>query len=559
MAKPPKKIPASTSIATPTAAGPLTDPLGRPRASVQRLEADGAAPLPVSTVMDSLPGTSGEHPSVIVCALNEPLSPVPGRRSVTAAEAPDARPGTRSHSQGNPQHPVFIEPELAKLLTDQDNPQQALRYDKRGKAYADMEGGTVMVALTEDGYRQTHAQEMTPSGKRMEQIPGTRLWRPLSPDNAPSRHVPIDINQTTDETLSPSPGPSKRARISESAAAETDTDARVHHLFERQPAVLDVSANRWRPWGTRTKPETGQAIEIDGLHYRIVPQDLPLGSGLVFLQHPDFAPDRFDTFEHMLRHTPLLQPLWALKREGQWRVMATRLPFEMPASQYVARAFEYLTDHSATAVARAVFDYASHSSLTGRDLSLITQTFHFWLDRVNNTAPARNLADPLLMLPILPTRPDNLVPGGILTLPPPHSEPLQRLDFDRRRRPLEWAAYTASPTPGSLREVFRSMLLHSGYSLYLTPRIFSEGALIFHRDDIAAVFVLRFPVVLGDSIPRHVSVGSELSSLGRITGPSMKEQQRLAAYLAEKPVIHLVGGIQYIPPDQWTPFIAREK
>ncbi|WP_414868650.1 hypothetical protein [Pseudomonas sp. IT-347P] len=454
---------------------------------------------------------------------------------------------------------MFIEPELVKLLKNPDNSLQALRYDKRGKAYADMEGGTVMIALTEDGYRQTHAQEMTPSGARMEQIPGTRLWRPLGTENAPSRHTPVDINLTTEAPLSPSPGPSKRARISEPPAAEPDTDAQGRHLFERQPAVLDVSANRWRQWGTRTKPETGQAIEIDGLHYRIMPQDLPVDTGLVYLQHPDFAPDRFDTFEHMLRHSPLLQPLWALKRDGQWRVMATRLPFEMPASQYVARAFEYLADHSATAIARSVFDYASHSSLTGRDLSLITQTFHFWLDRVNNTAPDRNLADPLLMLPILPTRPDNLVPGGILTLPPPHSEPLQRLDFDRRRLPLEWAAYTASPTPGKLREVFRSMLQHSGYSPYPSPRTFSEGALIFHREGIAAVFVLRFPVVLGDSIPRHVSVGSEPGSLGRNTGSSMKEQHRLAAYLGEKQVIHLVGGIQYIPPDQWTPFIARER
>ncbi|WP_277761304.1 hypothetical protein [Pseudomonas sp. A34-9] len=456
------------------------------------------------------------------------------------------------------QHPVFIDAELANRLKVYPGTSEGIRYDKHKKAYVEMEGGMVMVRKGRDGYRQTHAQEPSPTGDPVEQIPGSHLWRQIVTDDAPSKRSRADADLAAEPESEATTGPSKRARLSDESHVTNEANALVENLYAQQSSAIDLSAGQWKNWARTQKPESGESVEIEGKHYLIVPKDLRPETELVYLQHPGFVPDRFDAFEQMLRQEPDRQPKWALKRDGQWKVLEIP-PFAMPPSQYVSTAFNYLSDHSTAAIARAVFDRVSlPDGINSDGLSTMALTFRHWLDRVNNESPMRDLSDPLVMLPRLPVQPDPLVAGGILTLPPRDSVPLQRLDFDPQRFPLEWGVYTAAPTAASLRTLFSTVLQHNGYSVNPTPRQHKEAALIFHRQGVAAIFVLRLPRITGDTVLRKSIVGSEVTSAEFLNRFSAAEKEKLNSHLARGEVINLVGGVQLASIGTPTLFMVRE-
>jgi hypothetical protein len=146
----------------------------------------------------------------------------------------------------------------------------------------------------------------------------------------------------------------------------------------------------------------------------------------------------------------------------------------------------------------------------------------------------------------------------LLTLPAPDSSPLQRLDLDPARFAQEWATYTAGPTPGALRELFSSVLQLNGYNINPTPRQHSEGALIFHRPDVAAVFVLKLPRIVDNQVPRYTSPGSELNNPDFLSRLSPAQRQQLENDLNHTEIIYLVGGVQQISPANPTLFMIRE-
>ncbi|TMU71559.1 hypothetical protein FGA82_26195 [Pseudomonas fluorescens] len=551
MAKPPKKIPRATSPETSvTSTNPVLNPLGALPGETGHAEPSGTTGNPLSDAYSphASPNAAAARPSVIIRPALSRESQLGLSRAAewvrqhSIEVQPSAHAGT-SMSEAPPQ-PVFINTESASQLKLQVSTAEGFRYDKHKKAYVEMHGGMVMVGKTLDGWRQTHAGESTPTGERVEQIPGTRLWREL------------DATQQGPHSVT---DPGRRPGLDEHAYAAINASTLVEQLFSRQNVALDLSAGQWKNWGKTIKPDSGESIEIDGQHYPIIAQGLRADTGLVYLQHPGFSPDSYDAFENMLRHEPSRQPKWALKHQGQWKVLDNHPPFAMSATQYVSTAYNYLSEHSTNNLARAVFDRVSlPQGVNAHGLSVMALTFRHWIDRVNNEAPMHGLSDPLVMLAKLPTPPGSLAGGGLLTLPAHDSVGLQRLDFNPKRFPQEWAVYAAAPTAGSLRALLVSVLQHNGYSINPTTRRLSEGALIFHRSGVAAVFVLKLPPITGNQVPRTTPAGHELTDPAFQSRLSTAQKQQLDSHLAHTEVIYLVGGLQQISPDNPTLFIVRE-
>jgi hypothetical protein len=234
----------------------------------------------------------------------------------------------------------------------------------------------------------------------------------------------------------------------------------------------------------------------------------------------------------MLRHESSLQPKWALKRNGQWRVLDNHAPFEMSPTQYVSTALRYLSEHSVNNLARAVFNRVSTpEGIDAAGLSAMTLTFRHWADGVNETMAQHSLSDPLMMLPRLPARHHDQYAGGLLTLPALTSNRLQRLDFDARQQ-------DSMPSASSSRDLFERILGLSGYSINPNrhPHPSGEDVMIFHRE----------------------GVGSELANPDFQSRLSQVERQALAEHLNHYEVVYLVGGKEQFSPDNSTLFIVRE-
>jgi len=541
MAKPPKKIPRPTSPETPTA---LLHPTpGQPGTSTADT---GANPDPNNP--HTLPGAPAPRPSVII-------SPAPASRTAASTarvtdslvlppvhSEPSALTGTSSERFSPP---VYINSASVLQLKRKANDAEGFLYDKRNKPYVELPDGVVMVGRSADGWRQTFAGESTPTGQRVERIPESTLWREVDPLIAEPAHVLAM--------------PARRISVQEQALAASDTRALVADLVSRQDTALDLSTGQWKNWGRTTRPESGESIEIAGLHYRIVAQSLGADSGLVYLQHPGFSPGRYDAFEDMLRHDPSRQPKWALKRDGLWRVLDDHPPFAMSQAQYVSTAFKHLSAQSIDNLARAVFDRVSlPGGITGDGLSVMTLTYRYWLDRVNNEAPGLGLSDPLLMLPTLSTLPGNLTGGRLLALPAHDVKLLQRLDFEPKKFPQQWDAYTAAPTPANLRALFAHILQDNGYTVTPSPRQLEENAVVFSPPNIAALFILKLPPVSGDHVPRYTAPGSNFTNPDFLALLNSQNKQALKRFLDQTEVAHLVGGIQHLSTGNPTLFIVRE-
>lgn len=500
------------------------------------------APAPVLTKVDHQPRWRVERPDWLSAGSGADTQ----AQTVAAPMTPSA--------------PTFVPAHLAGLLTKAERSVDGIRYDRHKRTYVDMEEGTVLVRKNGDGhYQAASASELVPSGARLERIPGTNLWRATARTvtHTPTSTQP-STHQPSAEPGEPTPGPSKRPRPDEESSRAADTDIIAEHLLSTESTAIDLSYSLWRNWGTDTPPQSGQSIEIDGLHYPIVRQVMQPDTRLVYLQHPGFTPTRFDAFEQMLLDNPSQQPKWAVKDDDQWKVVKNRIPFAMPLSQYVASSFKYLSNHSANAIARAVFDRTSHfTTIDAHGLALMSRTFHHWLDRASTPAPRRELADPLMMLPKLLTTLSGT--DTIISLPTPSAEALLRLDFDPKRIPQAWDEYVTNAPGASLRSLFSTVLEHNGYTVNRTTRLLSEDALLFHREGLDAVFVLRFPdTTLLGNMKRHAAPGSELTDPAYRARIGEEQWQELSNRLDLDKVIYLLGSAQPVGSDQTTLVIVRE-
>jgi len=512
-----------------------------------------------SVTIHHRPATSDTRPTVIVPRLPTAGDPLPSvvtpallvanwiARHFETGHAPAfADPSISAQAQPS----FLINPELAAQLKKNPGTEDGFWYDKFKKAYVEMPDGMVMVKKDVQGWRQTRATEATPTGKWVVQNPDSKIWREMDSDDISSRASPLESVPTTAAGAGPSPV--KRPRLTDDNAPSSGSSVVIEYInLAPQSDPLDMSPAHWKNWGKKTKPETGESVEIAGMHYPIVEQVLAPDTDYIYLQHPSFKPESFDAFENMLRNDPSKQPKWVMKRNGQWEVAANVAPFEMSPTQYVSRSVRHLSERSANNLARAVSDrVATPQGIGAGGLTVMSLTFRHWLNRVNKTTYP-DFSDPLLILPKLATRPHDQYKGGMLHLPAPDTTPLQRLDFDIPDAP---------PANSSTRELFEQVLQDNGYTINPRqhPIASGEDVLIFHREGVAAVFVLRLPALTQTLLPRHSVAGSELANPQFKNTLSPAEKQALDEQLTRIEIIYLVGGKQQLSPEITTLFMVRE-
>ncbi|KII38450.1 hypothetical protein [Pseudomonas fluorescens] len=446
------------------------------------------------------------------------------------------------------EQPVYLPPEDAALLTPREQTPNGIRYDRHRKTYIDTAEGTAMVRKNaNDEYQHSSANVRDASTLLFEEIPGTRLWRRKT-GSEPERSLQEKRKASTD-TPEPVAGPSKRLHQEEGTDA---TQALTENLLSANPDAINLSFGLWRNWGQRVRPQQGQHIEIDGQYYRVMEQDLSANPQMVYLQHPSFSPDLYDAFEFMLRDYPSRQPKWAVKRNNQWTVLDGVVPFEMPITQYISKTFRYLSDQSVNSLARAMFNQANQSEIIrAPGLAMMNLVFGYWANRAQRRAPRRELADPLLMLrPLSGPEPTVAIPS----LP---GEGLMRLDFDPGRFSRHWNAYAAAPTAPNLRKLFSQLLEDDGYVINHSMSTLAENELLFYREKIDHVFVLKLPPLINGKLQRFQPERFERSEV--VLQTSSSEPKPLSAYSKDQKISYLLGGTQTDVLGQTTLFIFKDQ
>jgi hypothetical protein len=468
------------------------------------------------------------------------------RQSVWTFERPD----WLAHDTGNEQldmaadvtpEPMYLSPDDAALLTPRLHSTDGIRYDKHRKTYVDTAQGTVMVRKNAAGqYQQSSATARNASALLFEQIPGTRMWQ------GKTAQSDTEPESSWQEKTNPATQGSDKSRHQEQSA--NATRMLTESLLSAHPATINLRFGLWRNWGQNIRPPLGQHIEIDGQYYRVMQQDLNADPRLVYLQHPLFSPALYDAFEYMLRDNPSLQPKWAVRNNDQWTVLDNVVPFEMPITQYISRAFKYLSDQSVSALARAMFNQANQSEIiNGSGLALMNQVFRFWANRDGYSAPRGELAEPLLMLRSL----------SPLAMPASRSEGLMRLDFDPGRFSRHWNEYAAEKTAVSLRKLFSRLLEDAGYGVIRSRNTRDEDVLLFYRENIDHVFVLQLPSPANGNLQQRALENIQLSEAQRQLWVS--DQKPLSAYQDEQNISFLLGGVQTDIQRQTSLFVTKIK
>lgn len=536
--KPPKKVPKPNT--------PETNPPGRNNAGE-----DGAPPrltLPEIRIPDPVPSAPGN------------------RRPQSGSDDNAQEPTIRVENISTP-GPLVITPAVAtsdinflpsalvpKLPAPLDD---GLRRGQRNTMYAEIENeGVTLVRRRDDGqYQASSASELTATGPLLERIAGTAYWRRKNTESAdqPPRITEPLPGSSRDEQ--PGPSTRKRPRQEEEADKLTEKHPLLVELLTQTTAPLDLSSALWQNWGSTTKNHAVESLEINGLHYRIVPHGSPEQTGIAFLEHPRFSPSRYEAFEQMLQDDLSLQPRWAIKRTGQWEVPENRYPFEKSLTHYVAETFRDFSDESRNNVARAVFNRANDSGIiNGLGLMVLKQTFRNWAD-ANNRVPKRELSDPLLMLPVI-TRTTSI--GWLALTPSDASGTLRRLDFDPVHFPTEWKNFETNPSNHNLKRLVRNVLMRNGYEVFPLTNEHQGPTLVFTRKNHDSVFFLKLGRIDGHAIRDITPPGNELSDPYLSTRIGEPAQAALRAAYDQNKVVWLLGGTQRTASGWQSVFIIRE-
>ncbi|MEX3777531.1 hypothetical protein [Pseudomonas sp. MYb118] len=425
--------------------------------------------------------------------------------------------------------PSFLVNGLSAPLAD------GLRYGNRRTIYAEIENeGITLVRLDTDGQlRAASINQLNATGPLLERVGTSAFWR----------------RKITDEQ----PGPSrKRPRLDSDSS---DADALAADLLVGDPQPLDLSPKPWRNWGSSTRPSASESIEVDGLHYSVVPHGSPELTNIAYLQNPRFTPSGFDAFEQMLRVDATLQPRWALKRNGRWEVLESHLPFEKSLKAYVTESYKDLTDASSTAVARTVFNRANHAEVIDAfGLSTMKQAFRNWTNpRIR--LPRTDLADPLLMLPAIPRKLGN---GWVTVLPEASSSALRRLELNPDHFPEQWRTFADDPSNLNLKQLVSTVLVRNGYEVFPLSSDHQGPTLVFTRPNHDWVFFLKLGRVNGDAIRQITPSGAELSDPQLSLRIGEAARTRLLSAYDQNKVVWLLGGTQITSADVHSVFLIRE-
>lgn len=446
----------------------------------------------------------------------------------------------------------IIQSNLADRLTKPD--ERGLRYDKLKRIYVDVvDEGTVMVRRNADGqYQETSSGELTPSGPVLEGIDGMTLWQRKAPNATTTDDSPqLDAYQQTSTAKDLGPGPSKRPRLDENVET-SDTVAGAEHIA----APENSNPYLWASWAKTSKPDAVDSIQIGQLHYQIVPTG-PLAEWypLVFLQHPQFAPSRFEAFERMLHEAPSLQPVAVVNRTGtDFRKVSGVTPlFEKPLTQHIADTFKGFTGDTSRAVAKRLFELSSGSKeVNGVGLARMKQTFRNWEGESAVGVPG--LGDPLDMLPVAIRTEGS---RQIIALRSPNAgETLQQLDFNPSH---SWKIYANNPTAMNLKTLFIKILNESGYDTFTPDAVTHFNSLVFRRPNHNKIYFLKLGTVKTDGLEIRTPLVPELEDPLLINQMSAEINQLLVAANARNDVVWLIGGVQHQPTKSPSIFIIRDR
>ncbi|VVO59114.1 hypothetical protein [Pseudomonas fluorescens] len=436
----------------------------------------------------------------------------------------------------------IIPPTFAEKLTKADS--NGLRYDKLKRTYADVaEEGTVLVRKNAEGeYQASNASELTPSGPVLESIEGMTLWQ-RKPQLAES---PLQRPSTEDS----GPGPSKRPRLDD-GIEPGETEAGI------VPVTVTTTPNSylWASWGKITKPDASESIQIGQLHYPIVPRG-PLADKLplAFIQHPQFAPSRFEAFERMLHEAPELQPVPVYRSsQGQQKVSGAGRVFKKTLTQYVVDTFKGFTDQTSRVVAKRLFELSSGSEeMNGSGLARMMQTFRNW--QGNSMKGVPGIGDPLDMLPATATLGGSRRVVSLLT--PESVKTLQQLNLNPSNH---WKIYADDPTAINLKTLFINILNDSGYDTLTPEAVTHHNTLVFKRPNHPKVYFMKLGRTVDDDIEIRTPLTPELEDPLLIKQMSANTHQTLVAANARNDVVWLIGGIQHPPGRSPSLFIIRDR
>ncbi|WP_236182466.1 MULTISPECIES: hypothetical protein [Pseudomonas] len=400
------------------------------------------------------------------------------------------------------------------------------------------EGGTVLLGIdSENHYRARLNSDYNPSGPRIERVEGTLTWRVKPSDESAGDN---DSRLTFKRLRTPDDDPGE---VVASKRPSTSTG--------------DDGSDPWKRWAAPPQHASFGSLEIDGTQFLLVPRGTDPDHPIVYIKNPEHWVYDFDYLERILDTDLMQQPRGAIRvpPANQWEV-DPNLPFQHPLKQYVAAYFPRLSETSVAKVARHQFSLANDGDMaTGVGLTRLRQTFNDW--KSGNSAPRPRLADPLLMLPVLPTSGSGSGFSRTLDLPNASPQgPLERLDFDLTRQ--EWDHFTKTQSGTELKRMMTGILTRQGYDVFPPTMANAFPALVFRRKNHPFVFFISLYRVKGRKIHQPLNSDPNATDARLNTQIGYAALQEILQAHAEKKLVWLKGGSQVLTSQTDTVFIVRD-
>jgi len=438
----------------------------------------------------------------------------------------------------------YLSPELIPLLSEPD-PSSGIR-TFRTRTYVELaEGGTVLLGRdAEQNYRARSSTELVASGPRLEQVEGSLLWRLI-----PQRDVAHDSDFNT----------GMLHRLSDDESPEAVAPKRARATTSHGEAATQSTSTFTKQWGIDPRFTVWEYITLGSAHYKVLTRIDAREYPGAYIQSPLHPAYDFDLLEAILRHTPDEQPrrVTRVPPDNHWEI-DTRLPFKKPLTTYVREDFPELTTVTLENVARRQFELANASPFAdAAGLNALQQM----IDSRNNATPSPHpqWADPLLMLPTLPTSSSSRGTARAIALPTPSATgTLDRLDFDPLRFQRHWLYFLTTYSPVDFKRFMAGLLARNGYTVMEPSSFSSFPALVFQRTGHDYVFFMslhrtRIPKI---SLPSYTDPNMAGVLLENQLGEAAAKVVR-DAHAANK-IVWLKGGSEIRPGIADTVFIIRD-